>query len=464
MRNEKEFNTSNVQGKDNHVLHPWEYLQFSGKYDRPVIVKSDGIYLFDSNGQKLIDGPGGMWNINLGHNNKEIIEAITKQASKMVYASPWTEANIPASELAYELEKISPPGFSRTFFTTGGSTAVDSALRFIMFFNNYLGRPNKKHIISRHDAYHGSTFLSASCSGKERDRNNFDFYTNYVHHISSPNPYKKSENMNDEEFCDFLIEELESKIISIGKDNVAAFIAEPVLGSGGVIVPPKGYNRRCSEVCKKHDVIYIADETVTAFGRLGAFFASDTICKSDPDIITCAKGITSGYIPLGAVLISDRVFEKVSGEKAHKAIFANGFTNSGHPLAAAAALKTIEIIKRDKILEHVQEVGSYFQKRMHELREFPIVGDVRGMRLMACIETRIGNKKNKTLEEDLEIGKIIDKHATKLGLVVRPYLGLCVLSPPLIIQKKQIDDIISILKKAIKLAMSDLREEGIWKD
>ena len=180
-----------------------------------------------------------------------------------------------------------------------------------MFFNNYLGRPNKKHIISRHDAYHGSTFLSASCSGKERDRNNFDFYTNYVHHISSPNPYKKSENMNDEEFCDFLIEELESKIISIGKDNVAAFIAEPVLGSGGVIVPPKGYNRRCGEVCKKHDVIYIADETVTAFGRLGAFFASDTICKSDPDIITCAKGITSGYLPLSGIGINKKISEVI---------------------------------------------------------------------------------------------------------------------------------------------------------
>ena len=183
-----------------NFVHPWENMKNVGENHRTFAEKAQGIYIFDENGQKLIDGPGGMWNINLGHNNKEIIEAITKQASKMVYASPWTEANIPASELAYELEKISPPGFSRTFFTTGGSTAVDSALRFIMFFNNYLGRPNKKHIISRHDAYHGSTFLSASCSGKERDRNNFDFYTNYVHHISSPNPYKKSENMTSKSF------------------------------------------------------------------------------------------------------------------------------------------------------------------------------------------------------------------------------------------------------------------------
>jgi putrescine aminotransferase len=217
---------------------------------------------------------------------------------EMAYCSPWALANAPACELSELLAELAPADLNNVFFTTGGSTAVDSALRFVMFLNNYLGRPEKKHIISRAKAYHGSTYLSASVSGKERDKNYFDFVTDFVRHLPAPEPYRRPDGMSLDEFCDAKVADLEAKILELGPHRVAAFVAEPILASGGVIVPPPGYHTRCLEVCRRYDVLYISDEVVTAFGRLGHFFASEDVFDIVPDIITFAKGVTSGYLPL----------------------------------------------------------------------------------------------------------------------------------------------------------------------
>ncbi|MCP4183749.1 MAG: aminotransferase class III-fold pyridoxal phosphate-dependent enzyme, partial [Hyphomicrobiales bacterium] len=348
------------------------------------------------------------------------------------------------------------------FFTTGGSTAVDSALRFILFFNNVLGRPDKKHIISRHDAYHGSTYLSASCSGKARDKNYMDFERGFVHLLPSPNPYRRPDGMSIEDFCDAKVQDLESKILELGPDKVAAFIAEPVLASGGIIMPPEGYHAGCLEVCRRHDVLYISDEVVTGFGRLGHFFASKDVFDVDADIITSAKGLTSGYQPLGAVLINDRVLSRISGSDADGACFSSGFTYSGHPVACVAALKNIEIMEREKILQYVQEVGPYFQERLRTMLDIPIVGDVRGIGLMGCVECVISGDAKDPLLLDYEIGNRIDKHCQELGLLVRPMINMCVMSPPLTITRKQIDEMMDVLHKGIYLAMEDVRNEGIW--
>jgi adenosylmethionine-8-amino-7-oxononanoate aminotransferase len=331
-----------------------------------------------------------------------------------------------------------------------------------MFFNNYLGRPEKKHIISRQNAYHGSTYLAASCSGKERDKSFLDFEQGFMHHLPSPNPYRRPKGMSVEAFCDEKVADLENKILELGPDKVAAFIAEPILASGGVIVPPPGYHKRCLEVCRKHDMLYISDEVVTAFGRLGHMFASETVFGIVPDIITCAKGLTSGYLPLGAALISDRVLERVSGPEAKGAVFSNGFTYSGHPVACAAALKNIEIMERENLLAHVREVGPYFQERLGELKEIPIVGDVRGEGLMACVECVISQESQDPLLLDYEIGSRIDKHCQRLGLIVRPLINMCVMSPPLVITKPQIDDLLGILRQGIELAMAEVEAEGLW--
>ena len=316
---------SEIHKKDKLVLHPYEDMESRGTYDRKLIVKSDNIYLYDENGKEYIDGPGGMWCNNIGHGNKEIGEAVKNQLEKMEYCSPFSESSEISAELASVLSELSPGDLNTVFFTTDGSTANDTALRFIMFYNNILGRPNKKHFITRHKAYHGSTYLTGSITGKDREKNNFDFEKNFIHHLSSPLSYRRKNNQTIQEFCDELVKEFEDKIIELGSENVAAFIAEPVMASGGCIVPPEGYLKRIWQICKKYDVLYISDEVVTGFGRMGHFFSSEEVFDIVPDIITCAKGITSGYMPLGAVLFSDKLLNDIKKESA---LFFHGYTYS----------------------------------------------------------------------------------------------------------------------------------------
>ena len=457
-----EFDTEDLQAKDNRWIHPWDEIAKLGKKKRTVITGGDGIYVTDSEGNRLIDGPAGMWCVNVGHGRDEIADAIAEQARRLTYYSPWSVTNAPAVELADKLTRIAPDGFGQVFFTTGGSTAVDSALRFAMFLNNVLGRPEKKHIISRHDAYHGSTYLAASCSGKPGDRNFMEFEYDFVHHLPSPNPYRRPEGMSIEVFCAAKVGDLEKKIVELGSEKVAAFIAEPILASGGVIVPPEGYHAACLEVCRRHDVLYISDEVVTGFGRLGHFFASEDVFGVDADIITCAKGLTSGYQPLGAVLIHDRVLSRLSGSEAEGAVFSSGFTYSGHPVACAAALKNIEIIEREDLLENARVVGAHFQARLCELGDIPIVGEVRGMGLMACVECDLSDGREDAPAGDGDIGGRIDAHCQELGLLVRSMGKMCVMSPPLTITCEQVDDMAGILRRAIERAMADVRREGVW--
>jgi len=451
---------SEIHKKDKLVLHPYEDMETRGTYDRKLIVKSDNIYLYDENGKKYIDGPGGMWCNNIGHGNKEIGEAVKIQLEKMDYCSPFSESTEVAAELASVLSELSPGDLNTVFFTSDGSTANDTALRFVMFYNNLLGRPKKKHIITRDKAYHGSTYLTGSITGKDRERNNFDFEKNFIHHLSSPLPYRRKQNQNIEQFCDELVEEFENKIIELGAENVAAFIAEPIMASGGCIVPPENYTKRIWEICKKYDVLFIADEVVTGFGRIGYFFSCEKIFGITPDIITCAKGITSGYMPLGAVLFSDKLLKDIKNESA---LFFHGYTYSGHPASCAAALKNIEIIKRDKILEHVREIEPYFHDSLKKLYELPIVGDVRGKGLMAGIECVIDKESKEALVLDKAIGSRIDEESIKLGLIIRPIYHICVLSPALIISKSQIDALIDKLFHAIKNSIKQLEVEGLWK-
>ena len=450
---------SEIHEKDKLVLHPYENLKDRGTYKRKLIVKSDNIYLYDEDGKRYIDGPGGMWCNNIGHGNKEIAEAIKNQIETMDYCSPFSESSERAAELASVLSELSPGDLNTVFFTPDGSSANETALRFIMLYNNILGRPEKKHIISRDRAYHGSTYLTGSITGKDRERNNFDFESTFIHHVGSPNPYRRKDNQTVDDFCDEKVKEFEDKILEIGPNKVAAYIAEPILASGGCIVPPKNYIKRFWEICKKHDVLYISDEVVTGFGRLGHFFCSQEEFDIIPDIITSAKGITSGYIPLGAVLISDKLMKDISKDSSS---FFHGFTYSGHPVSCAAALKNIEIIKRDKILDHVKNIAPYFHQKLKTLYSLPIVGDVRGMGLMAGIECVIDKDSKNPLILDLAIASRIDEESLKLGLIIRPIYHICVLSPALIITKEQIDDLVNKLFQAITNATKKLEEEGLW--
>ena len=437
-----------------HFVHPWEGMESAGEYRRTFAEKAKGIHLYDEAGTKYIDGPGGMWCVQLGYGREDMAEAIAAQARELAYFSPFNLSNSPAAILAGELAKRTPGDLNNVFFTTGGSTAVDTAIRFVHFRNNVLGKPDKKIIISRQKAYHGSTYLSATMSGKERDKGWLDQEDRLVHFLPDVNPFRRTEGQSVEAFLDEKIADLENAILELGEDKVAAFIAEPILASGGVIVPPAGYHKRCMEICRKYDVLYISDEVVTAFGRLGYFFASEDVFGIQPDIITCAKGLTSGYVPMGACIISDAVFNDIKGDKSQGATFSNGFTYSGHPLAAAAALKTIEIMDDEGVLEHVREISPHFQARLNALEESPIVANTRGMGLMGCIECSVADENQ--LARDKEIGAMIDEHCQSMGLLVRPLINMCVFSPPLIITKAEIDEMFDIMEEGIRRTAEQL--------
>ena len=353
---------------------------------------------------------------------------------------------------------MAPGDLNSVFFTTGGSTAVDSALRFTQFYNNSRGRSDKKLIIAREKGYHGSTYLSASVSGKERDKTLMDTERGLVRFLPNVNPYIRPEGMSVEAWRDAKVEDLENAILETGPENVAAFIAEPVLASGGAIVPPDGYHRRTLEVCRKYDVLYISDEVVTAFGRLGHWFASEDVYQIVPDIITSAKGLTSGYLPLGAMIVSDRLLADIRSEGRDDVLFSNGYTYSGHPVSCAAALKNIEIFEREGLLEHVRTVTPHFQARLRDLAKYEIVGDARGVGLIGCIEGAAapGMTEERRLAVDKEFGARVDAKCDEMGLIVRPLINMCVFSPPLIITEAQIDQLFDILETAVAQVQQEM--------
>ncbi|WP_282153240.1 aminotransferase [Ruegeria atlantica] len=442
------MDNSNAKHWDNdHFLHPWEGMATLGENDRTFIEGASGIHVMNEKGERLIDGPGGMWCTQIGYGREEMAEAMADQARNLAYFSPFNNSNSTAARFAREIAKRAPGDLNNVFFTTGGSTAVDTAIRFVHFRNNLLGRPEKKKIISRQKAYHGSTYLAASISGKERDRLWLDKADDLAHFLPDVNPLYRASGQSEESFLKEKVSDLENAIVTLGPENVAAFIAEPVLASGGVIVPPKGYHEGCLNICRKYDVLYISDEVVTAFGRLGHWFASEAVFGIRPDIITCAKGMTSGYAPMGAAIISDRLIADVTGKDA---TFSNGYTYSGHPVSAAAGLKSMEIIEREKLLEHVRRVTPIFQDQLQQLGQIDIVTDVRGMGLMGCVQCSVDGDPQSDLGCDYEIGGQIDIECQKRGLLVRPVINMCVLSPPLIISESEIEQMFDVLRKGLE--------------
>ena len=451
-----------AKGWDNaNFLHPWEGMGCIGQNDRTFVEGADGIFVIDERGRRLIDGPAGMWCVQIGYGRTELADAMADQARRMAYFSPFNNSSSISVRLAHEIARRSPGDLNHVFFTTGGSTAVDTALRFIQFRNNVMGRPEKKIFISRQKAYHGSTYLAASMSGKERDKGWLDQATQLTHFLPNVNPYIRPEGQSLNAFLDEKVADLENAILELGTDNVAAFIAEPILCSGGVIVPPAGYHKCCLEVCRKHDVLYVSDEVVTGFGRLGHWFSSEQVFGIVPDIITCAKGMTSGYVPMGACLISDSLIADLSGENSQGAVFSNGFTYSGHPVSAAAALKNIEIIESEGILEHTRAVTPHFEHRLAALGNFPLVGDARGMGLLGCVECVADASAENLLDLDKSVGSMIDAHCQENGLILRPIINMCVFSPPLVISEGQIDQMFDILEVGIRKTTDDLIRQGV---
>lgn len=449
-----------------HLLHPWGDLSALGEDDSSsVIVRGEGAYIYDAEGNRLLDGPAGMWCMQVGYGRREIADAVAEQMMTLSYATAFTLINNREVELAQRIAAETPGDLNRIYFTTGGSTAVDAALRLCQLASNIQGKPQRKQILTREKAYHGSTYLSASVTGKERDKTAMDIIRDGVHFLSAPCHYYFPQFETEDAFCDFLIAELEEKILEVGAENIMCFIAEPVLASGGVIVPPADYHQRCWQMVKRYGITYIADEVVTGFGRLGHWFASEKVFGIVPDIIIFAKGVTSGYIPMGGYAVSDQFMNQISGDNADGCLYSNGYTWSGNPVACAAALASWDILEKDNLLQNVLEVGPYFQQQLRTLEENPLVGNVRGTGLMAAVEMTIqGRNEADLLEKDYAIGEMVDRHCQRLGLLVRPFINICIISPPLIITRAQVDELVTALREGLRLTLEDLREQGIWVD
>lgn len=445
-----------------HLLHPW--TNFASFKDRGSFLVSGahGVHVYDTTGRAFLDGMAGLWCVNLGYGREDIVEAIADQARRMPYFTPFVDiGSLPAAELAKEIARLAPGDLNHVFFTCGGSTANDSAVRLIHFYHALRGKKDKKRILVQMDSYHGSTYLTHSMSGRHSARSPLlNFETEMVQTLRSPNTYRRPEGMDEAAFLDLLISEMEERIAILGADTIAAFFAEPLMGAGGVIVPPRGYHARVQAVCRKNDILYVSDEVVTGFGRLGHFFASAEHFGIEPDIIISAKGITSGYQPLGALIFSDRI-QAVLNAAPESAWFTNGFTYSGHPVVCAAGLATIRAMEQDDLCAQVRENGPKFETALKSLLDIDIVGDVRGSHFMMCIEAVANQKTKELFDAKVDVGHRIADHAHALGLIARSIGHLIVLSPPLIFNEAHIAETATTLREAITRTRADLKAEGL---
>jgi adenosylmethionine-8-amino-7-oxononanoate aminotransferase len=434
-----------------HVLHPYTDFSTFAATGSQIIEKAEGMYVTDSTGRRLLDGIAGLWCVNIGHGRREMADAIARQVMDMDYYNPFgASANVPAAELGARLADLSPGSLNHVYYSCGGSTANDAAIRIVHFYFTMRGKPGKRKIISRNNAYHGATYVAAALTGIHGTKYGFaQVGEDFIHHISAADCYARPDGMTEDAYCDLLIREFEMRIDQLGPQNVAAFIAEPIMGAGGVLVAPKGYHWRMQAVCRRHEILYIADEVVTAFGRLGEWFASDAIFETQPDILVSAKGITSGYIPLGATLISDEIYDVISRPQCEGGVFSMGLTYFGHPVACAAALTNIDIMEREKLLPHAAKTGAYLQQKAKSLLAHDIVGDVRGAGLMLGIDLVADKATKQPLPACEKATETIFHGCVERGVIVRPVGNRIILSPPLIVSEAECDTIISAISEAI---------------
>ncbi len=451
--------TDEILALDAHLVHSFANLDgLKAEGARTVIAEADGAFVYDADGNRMLDGIGGLWCVNVGHGRREIIDAVAEQLRKLDYYSTFYNLTHPeGARLSHKVASLAPGSLNHIYFGNSGSVANDSAVRILHHYFNRLGEPSRRIILSRIGAYHGSTHLSVALTTPAY-RTDWNSAEDLVHHLSSPYPYRRPDGMTVDEFADFLIEEMIETIEKIGAENIAGFIAEPIMGAGGVIVPPDGYHRRTREVCSTYGIKYISDEVVTAFGRLGHFFSSQDVFGIEPDIITSAKGLTSGYQPLSATILSEEIYDVIA---APGAMFLHGMTYSSHPAACAAALANIAIMENEDLCGHVRTTGPLFEAALHRLGDLDAVGEVRGSHFMQGIEFVRDQATGELHDAELDFGGRVARHAQKRGLIVRPLGHMAVLSPPLIIAEREIGIIEDVLRESIRAALDDLAAEGL---
>lgn len=410
--------------------------------DPKIFVKSDGMYYTKEDGKEVLDGLAGLWCCNLGNNHRKVVDAIVNQAQQMYFCPPFQLGNDLELELANEIKSLAPKGLNHIFFTNSGSESVESALKMALAYQKARGKGNKNIIIGREHSYHGVNFGGISVGGlvnNKRDYNN-QIKTTHIPTILDieKNAFSKGIPKHGKEKAEFLLDQINLH----GAENIAAVIMEPIAGAAGVHIPPKGYLKRVEKICKENDVLLIFDEVITGFGRLGTAFAAQKF-GIKPDIITTAKGLTSGSVPMGAVIASKKIYKQIVKNSKTPIEFFHGYTYSGHPLACAAALATIKAYKEESLFERVASLEEFFQEQIHSLKKCKNVIDIRNLGLVGAIQLKSDKKSIG------KRGKEVFEKCYKKGVLVRPIADTIALSPAFIISKKQITEIIEVLREVI---------------
>lgn len=416
----------------------------------PLIIEDgEGIYVTDNNGRRYIEGLAGLWSVGVGFRERRLIEAATRQLEKLpFYHNFGHKSHGPAIDLAEKLVEIAPVPMSKVFYTNSGSEANDTVLKMVWYRSNALGKPEKKKVIARNRGYHGVTIAAASLTGLPFNHRSFDLPLDRVLHTTCPHYWKEGrDGESEEQFATRCAEDLDALIQREGPDTVAAFWAEPVMGAGGVIVPPRGYFDKIQAVLAKYDILFVADEVICGFGRTGEMFGSTTY-GIRPDVMVMSKQITSSYVPFSAILMNERFFAPIADESDRISTFGHGYTAGGHPLGAAVALENLAIIQENDLVGNAREVGAHFRARLEMLRSSPLVGEVRGVGLIAAVEL-VEDKQAKSVSTPGRLGALMNAAMHRNGLISRNMTDTVAFCPPMIITRQQADDMFGIVAKSL---------------
>ncbi len=442
-----------------YVLHPYTDLVAHEARGPLIITHGEGIYVWDASGQRYIEGLAGLWCVSLGFNEKRLVQAATQQLETLPFSHTFAHRSTePVIELAEKLIGLAPEPMAKVYFVNSGSEAVDTAIKLVWYYNNALKRPQKKKIIARQRAYHGVTIASGSLTGLPNIQHDFDLPIERIFHTDTPHYYRYANpDETEEEFASRLAANLEQLIQQEDPATVAAFIAEPVMGAGGVLLPPAGYFEKVQAVLRRYDILMIADEVICGFGRTGNMWGSQSYAIK-PDMVTCAKQLSSAYIPIGAVMISEPIY-RIFAQHSHKlGMFGTGNTYGGHPVAAAVALETLRIYEERNIVEYVRRIAPRFLERLRALGEHPLVGHARGVGLIGAVELVADKATKRPFPAKRKAAVLVSAKASRQGLLVRPLpgdaIGIC---PPLIITESEVDDLFDRLARALDDARGELK-------
>ncbi|SDS50316.1 putrescine aminotransferase [Halopseudomonas sabulinigri] len=455
MTSHSKLNTAELQAMDAaHYLHPFTDHKELGARGTRIIERAEGVYLWDSEGNKVLDGMAGLWCVNVGYGRKELAEAAYQQMLQLPYYNSFFQcANPPAVQLAKAIADVAPAHMNHVFFTGSGSESNDTVLRMVRRYWDLKGKSGKKTIISRINGYHGSTVAGASLGGMSVMHEQGDLPIPGIVHIPQPYWYGEGGDMTPDEFGVWAAQQLEAKIQELGEDQVAAFIAEPIQGAGGVIIPPDTYWPEIKRILAKYDILLVIDEVICGFGRTGEWFGSQHY-DLKPDFMPIAKGMTSGYLPMGGVIVSDRVAATLIE---HGGEFFHGYTYSGHPAAAAVGLENLRIMRDEKLIEYVkQEAAPYLQEKIAELAEHRLVGEVRGVGLLGAIELVKDKATRERFPDKGAAGTLCRDLCVSNGLVMRAVGDTMIMSPPLVISKTEIDEMVGKIWTVLDQAAEQL--------